>query len=107
MPARLSRRGHGGIDVSMGLRENELRRAAAAVVRVLREQDLIENAEKPEALEKRVYEAFQKNIREETEIDAEAERMLKDLARQVVGMDQRKLLQKIKEKLAKDKGFVL
>jgi hypothetical protein len=91
----------------MGLRENELRRAAAAVVRVLREQDLIENAEKPEALEQRVYEAFQKNMRQEAEIDAEAERMLKDLARQAVGMDQRKLLEKLKEKLAKDKGFVL
>ena len=91
----------------MGLRENELRRAAAAVVRVLREQDLIEKAEKPEALEQRVYEAFQKNMRQEAEIDAEAERMLKDLARQAVGMDQRKLLQKLKEKLAKDKGFVL
>jgi hypothetical protein len=91
----------------MGLRENELRRAAAAVVRVLREQDLIENAEKPEALEQRVYEAFQKNMRQEAELDAEAERMLKGLARQAVGMDQRKLLQKLKEKLAKDKGFVL
>jgi hypothetical protein len=92
----------------MAVRETELRRAAAAVVRVLREGDLLENvSEKPEALEQRVYDAFQKNLRLEAEIDAEAERMLKDLARQSVGMDQRKLLTKIKEKLAKDQGFVL
>jgi hypothetical protein len=91
----------------MPVREIELRRAAEAVVRVLREKDLIEGGEKPEALAQRVYEAFQKNMRQEAELDAEAERMLKDLARQAVGMDQRKLLQKLKEKLAKDKGFVL
>jgi hypothetical protein len=91
----------------MPVRETELRRAAAAVVRVLREKDLIEGGEKPEALVERIYEAFRKNMRQESELEAEAERMLKDLARQAVGMDQRKLLQKLKEKLAKDKGFVL
>lgn len=88
-------------------REPELRRAASRVVRTLLGQDLLSSAEKPEALEQRVLEAFLKNMREEDEIDRDAERMLADLSRQSVGMDQRKLLQKIKEKLAKDRSFVL
>jgi len=88
-------------------REPELRRAASRVVRSLLAQDLLTSVEKPEALEQRVLDAFLKNMREEDDLVRDAERMLADLSRQSTGMDQRKLLQKIKEKLAKDRGFVL
>lgn len=88
-------------------REPELRRAASRVVRSLLAQDLLSSAEKPEALEQRVLDAFLKNMREDDDLDRDAERMLADLSRQSTGMDQRKLLQKIKGKLAKDRSFIL
>lgn len=91
----------------MTVREPELRRAAAKLVRALLAADLLETKEKPDALAERVLQAFQKNMKEEAELDRDAERMLADLSKQAVGMDQRKLLQKIKEKLAADRGFVL
>lgn len=91
----------------MLLKDAELKRAAARLVSTLVAKDLLEPTEKPEALETRVFDTFKRNLKEETEIDIEAERMLGDLRRQTVGMDQRKMLQKIKEKIARDRGFVL
>lgn len=91
----------------MTVREPELRRAASRVVKALIAADLVENGEKPEALERRVFDAFQHNMKEEAALDRDAEKMLADLSRQSAGMDQRKLLQKIKEKLAKERNFVL
>lgn len=91
----------------MAVREPELRRAATKVVRALLTADLLETKEKPDALAERVLQAFQKNMKEEAALDRDAEKMLADLSKQAVGMDQRKLLQKIKEKLAKERNFIL
>jgi hypothetical protein len=47
------------------------------------------------------------NLRAEEALEEEAERMAAKLGRQVMGMDQRKLLDGIKARLAKERGFIL
>ena len=88
-------------------KDQELRRAAARLVASLVEKQLLAPRETSAELEKRVYEALRKNFQQEAEIDREAERILEENRGQMTGMDQRKLLQKIKEKIARDRGFVL
>ena len=85
----------------------ELKRAATRVVEALVKAQLLEATEKPEALADRVFKVLQKNVRDEAAIDREAERILAENSRQMAGMDQRQMLGKIKQKIARDKGFVL
>jgi len=87
--------------------DKDLHRAAARLVSSLLEKNLMTPREKPEELEKRVFAALQKNFREEAEIEREAQRILGANERQTAGMDQRTLLMKIRQKLARDRGFVL
>src|SRR5439155_207841 len=58
-------------------------------------------------IDKRVFEALRTNFQEEAAIERDAERILDENKRQTVGMDQRTLLVKIKERLARERGFVL
>lgn len=88
-------------------KDQDLHRAASRLVASLVDQQLLAPRETPAELEKRVYEALRKNFQQEAEIDREAERILAENRSQTVGMDQRKLLQKIKEKLARERGFIL
>ncbi|MEA2626035.1 MAG: hypothetical protein QOD06_2080 [Candidatus Binatota bacterium] len=85
----------------------DLRRAAARLVQTLMQKDLLEPNEKPDDLERRVFQALERNVEEEAAIDREAERLMVENQRQTTGMDQRKMLLKIKEKLARDRGFIL
>jgi hypothetical protein len=87
--------------------EKALHRAAERVVKALVDGKILTPAEPAAAIEKRVYEALRGNFQEEAAIDREAERILEANKRQTTGMDQRTLLVKIKEKLARDRGFVL
>ena len=84
-----------------------LHRAAQRVAKALVESKLIAGKDKPAELEKRIYEALRANFQEEAAIQREAERILDENKRQTTGMDQRTLLLKIKEKLARERGFVL
>jgi len=58
-------------------------------------------------VEKRILHTLRANFQEEAAIQREAERILEENKRQTTGMDQRTLLLKIKEKLARERGFVL
>lgn len=87
--------------------EKVLHRAAARLIDSLVDKRLLRPRETPAELERRVYEALHKNFREEAAIDREAERVLAENQKQMAGMDQRKLLTRIKEKIARDRGFVL
>ena len=88
-------------------KDQELHRAAARLVASLVEKQLLTLRETPAELEKRVFAALRKNFQQEAEIEVEAERMIEENRSQMVGMDQRMLLHKIKEKIARDRGFVL
>lgn len=87
--------------------DKNLHRAAAQVVKSLLDQKLLETKEPPAVIEKRVFDALRANFQEEAAIDREAERILEANKRQMAGMDQRTLFLKAKEKIARDRGFVL
>ncbi len=87
--------------------DKSLHRAAARVVHSLVEHKLLVTKETEAALEKRVFEALRANFQEEAAIEREAERILEANKRQTAGMDQGTLFKKAKEKIARDRGFVL
>ncbi len=87
--------------------EKDLQRAATRLVRAFLDGQLLMSKEPPAALEKRLIDALRKNFRDELDIDREADRILEENRRQMTGMDQRALRMKIKEKVARDRGFVL
>ena len=91
----------------MGPSEKLLHRAAERLVKALLEGKLLAAKEKPAELEKRMLDALHANFNEEAAILSDAERILEENKRQTTGMDQRMLLMKIKEKLARERGFVL
>lgn len=91
----------------MKLRPPEMKRIAAAVVERLEKADLMRVTGKREAVEQRIIDAFRANIRAEEEIELEAKRFAVSHQRELVGMDRHKVLQLVKERLAKQKGFTL
>jgi hypothetical protein len=87
--------------------DKSLHRAAHRVVEAFIEARLLEPKTAPAELEKRVFDALRANFQKEAAIEREAQRILEENRRQMAGMDQRTLLLKIKEKLARERGFVL
>lgn len=87
--------------------EKILQRTAEKLVASLVKNQLLV-AKQPEAeIAKRVTDTMKKNFQEEAAIGRDAERILEENRRQTGGMDQRALLFKIREKLARERGFVL
>lgn len=91
----------------MAASDKTIHRAAERVVKALVDGKLLATNRPRAEVEKRVVEAIRANFREEAEIEREAERILEENRRQTTGMDQRSLLLKIKDKLARERGFVL
>jgi hypothetical protein len=91
----------------MATGEKTLQRAAALLAKRLLEGKVVATKEKPAEVEKRILDTLRANFQEEAAIQREAERILEENKRQTTGMDQRTLLLKIKEKLARERGFVL
>ena len=91
----------------MATGEKTLQRAAALLAKRLLEGKVVGTKEKPAEVEKRILDTLRANFQEEAAIQREAERILEENKRQTTGMDQRTLLLKIKEKLARERGFVL
>jgi len=91
----------------MRIREGELQSLAAAVVDAVLKQGFVHPQRDPAALRQRVVELIARNIEEERVLEEEAERLAAKHARQTVGMDQYKIVQGIKERLARERGFSL
>ncbi len=91
----------------MATGEKTLQRAAVLLAKRLLEGKVVATKEKPAEVEKRILDTLRANFNEEAAIQREAERILEENKRQTTGMDQRTLLFKIKEKLARERGFVL
>jgi len=91
----------------MATGEKTLQRAAALLAKRLLEGKVVATKEKPAEVEKRILDTLRANFQEEAAIQRSAERILEENKRQTTGMDQRTLLLKIKEKLARERGFVL
>ena len=91
----------------MRLREGELKRVASLVVARLEKAGAMRITGSRDALEQRIIASFRANIRAEEEIAAEANRFAESHSRELVGMDRHKVLQLVKERIAKERGFTL
>lgn len=91
----------------MGPSDKALHRAADRAANALLAEKLLVTKQPAVDVAKRIFDALRANFQEEAEIVREAERILEENKRQTAGMDQRTLLLKIKEKIARERGFVL
>jgi hypothetical protein len=92
----------------MKLREQEVRALATAILARLEKSQVMRIPGGQRAdLEERIAKAIRGNLRAEEEIEAEAERFATSHSREMVGMDRHRVLQLVKERIAKEKGFTL
>ena len=91
----------------MRLRDAELKRIAATIVTRLEKAGVMRVTGTRDALEQRIIASFRTNMRAEEEIEAAAERFADSHRRELVGMDRHKVLQLVKERIAKERGFTL
>lgn len=91
----------------MRIREGELQSLAAAIVDALLKQGFVHPKRDTAALRQRIVELIAHNMEEERLIEEEAERLAATHARQMSGLDQRRIIQGIKERLARERGFSL
>ncbi len=91
----------------MRLREGELQSLAAAVVDGLRKQGFVNFKKDPALARARIVELIARNLQEEQALEEEAERLAESHARQMAGMDHRRVIQGIKERLARERDFAL
>jgi hypothetical protein len=85
----------------------ELRRLAEEIVRAILEQGLVHPKVAEAKLTERIHRLLLENMKAEEELEAEAERLARQHTRQMVGMDHRKVVDGIKARLAKERGFSL
>ncbi len=100
-------RGSASTRTAVKLREPEMRRIASSVVTRLEKAGVMRLHGSRDALEQRIVAAFKANIRAEEDIEAEAARFAESHSRELVGMDRHKILQMVKERIAKERGFTL
>lgn len=85
----------------------DIQALAERIVEALLKQGFVKGkAEKP-VLSKRVAALILENLEQEAAIEAEAERMAEHHSRDMAGMDQRRVIDMIKKKIAEEKGFTL
>lgn len=91
----------------MRVNETELLRLADAVIGALLKQGFVKAKVDQKQLVARVGRLLIENLRAEEALEAEAEQVAQKLGRQADGMDLRKLVEGIKARLAKERGFTL
>ena len=91
----------------MRIRSGELQAIAAAIVQALLAQGFVRPKGDAAALQSRIVALLVRNLEEEEDLEREAERLAAGHARQMVGMDQRRIIQGIKERLARERDFTL
>jgi hypothetical protein len=91
----------------MRINEAEITRLADVVVRALLKQGRVKTKVDDKQLIARVSRIILDNLRAEDALEQEAERLAEKLGRQALGMDQRKIIEGIKARLAKERGFTL
>jgi hypothetical protein len=89
------------------VREGELQSLAAAIVDALLKQGFVRPKRDAAVLRRRIVELIARNLEEERAIEEEAERLAATHARQMAGLDQRRIVQGIMERLARERGFSL
>ena len=89
------------------LRDQDMQRIASAVLDRLEKGRLLHVTGKRADVEQRIVAALRKNMRTEEEIEAEAERFANAHSRELVGMDRHRVLQLVRDRIAKERGFTL
>lgn len=84
-----------------------MHRIAATILDRLEKADLLRVTGNRKDLALRLVAALRANVRAEEEIEAEATRFAETHSRELVGMDRYKVLQLVKERIAKERGFTL
>lgn len=91
----------------MKLRDGEMQRIATSILNRLEKAGLLRIVSNRPAVEQRIVTAIRGNIRAEEDLEAEAVRFAESHSRELVGMDRHKVLQLVKERIAKERGFTL
>lgn len=91
----------------MKLRDGEMQRIATSILNRLEKAGLLRIVSNRAAVEQRIVAAFRANLRAEEDIELEAAKFAESHSRELVGMDRHKVLQLVKERLAKERGFTL
>jgi len=96
-------------DYIRGMRfsEAEMTRLSEAVVHAVVGGGFVVPKVDEKVLVVRVSRLLLDNMRAEEALELEAEEMARKLGRQALGMDQRKIVEGIKARLAKERGFTL
>ena len=93
--------------VTVRVQSGEIRDLAEAVVHALLKQGYVHPTVSDKRLVDRITELLLENLRSEEALEKEAEQFAEKHARQMVGMDRYKVVQGIKARLAKERGFTL
>jgi hypothetical protein len=91
----------------MHIPEAAVHRLADEVVQTLVTSGFIKAKVPSKQLVERIARLLLDNLRAEQALEEEAERTAQKLGRQALGMDQKKLIDGIKVRLAKERGFIL
>lgn len=91
----------------MRINESELTRLADVVVRALRKQGFVKPVVDDRQLVARIGRLLIDNLRAEEALELEAEQLAQKLGRQAMGLDLHKIVEGIKARLAKERGFTL
>ena len=91
----------------MRVREGELQGLATAVVAALQKQGFVHFTREPAVARQRIVELIARTLEQEQALEEEAERLAESHARKMAGMDQRRIIQGIKERLARERNFPL
>lgn len=91
----------------MHIPEAAINRLAGEVVFALVQSGFIKPKVAEKQLVDRIIRLLIDDLRAEQALEEEAERAAQKLGRQALGMDQKKLIDGIKARLAKERGFIL
>jgi hypothetical protein len=91
----------------MRISEVEVTRLADEVIGALLGKGFIKAKVDEKQLVARVSRLILDNLRAEEALELEAEQLAAKLGRQALGMDQRRIIEGIKVRLAKERGFTL
>ncbi len=103
----LSLRAGWGYSAGVRVSEVEVRRLAERIVAAAVKQGDLRAKADVGVLNQRVAGLILENMQQEAALEEEAERMADTHARRMAGMDQRRVVQLIKQKLAEERGFSL
>jgi hypothetical protein len=91
----------------MQVSERHIHILAASVLGALLDQGLVHLNVSREEATARIQRLILENFQAEQALEEEAEEIARQHARRTAGMDQHKIIQGIKERLAKERGFAL